>query len=181
MWLSNVADSTTIIFSFFICSVTSTSTVADRPMLFWIWNEWHQYLLLCCIVYVFLFRAFTALTLLVEQQEGHPACKKLSDGMLAWLSVLDEVQICIWPSWCHCHSLFLAPVNPDWFYLPAFTFLVPSHPSSPGHSWGGRKMDVVVVSSSSSARQWDHCLLHDSVDNLPSDWLARTDLDAAYL
>jgi len=29
----------------------------------------------------------------------------------------------IWPSWCHCHSLFLASVNPDWFYLPGFTFL----------------------------------------------------------
>jgi len=32
-------------------------------------------------------------------------------------SVCGEVQICIWPSWCHCHSLSLAPVNPDWFYL----------------------------------------------------------------
>ena len=27
------------------------------------------------------------------------------------------MQICIWPSWCHCHSLSLASVNPDWFYL----------------------------------------------------------------
>jgi len=61
---------------------------------------------------------FSALTLLVGWQEGHPACKKLSDGMLAWLPVWGEVQICIWPSRCHCHSLSLAPVNPDWFYLP---------------------------------------------------------------
>jgi len=30
--------------------------------------------------------AFSALTLLVGWQEGHPACKKLSGGMLAWLS-----------------------------------------------------------------------------------------------
>ena len=30
--------------------------------------------------------AFSALTLLVWRQEGHPACKKLSGGMLAWLS-----------------------------------------------------------------------------------------------
>jgi len=30
---------------------------------------------------------FSALTLLVGQQEGHPACKKLSGGVLAWLSV----------------------------------------------------------------------------------------------
>jgi len=31
--------------------------------------------------------AFSALTLLVGRQEGHPACKKLSDEVLAWLSV----------------------------------------------------------------------------------------------
>ena len=42
--------------------------------------------------------AFSALTLLVGRQEGHPACKKLSDGVLAWLSVWSEVQTCIWPS-----------------------------------------------------------------------------------
>ena len=30
---------------------------------------------------------FSALTLLVGRQEGHPADKKLSGGMLAWLSV----------------------------------------------------------------------------------------------
>jgi len=27
---------------------------------------------------------------LVGWQEGHPACKKLSGGVLAWLSVLSE-------------------------------------------------------------------------------------------
>jgi len=42
--------------------------------------------------------AFSALMLLVGQQEGHPACKKLSGGVLAWLSVWSEVQTCIWPS-----------------------------------------------------------------------------------
>jgi len=31
--------------------------------------------------------AFSALTLLLGQQEGHPACKKLSGEVLAWLSV----------------------------------------------------------------------------------------------
>jgi len=31
--------------------------------------------------------AFSALTLSVRWQEGHPACKKLSGGVLAWLSV----------------------------------------------------------------------------------------------
>jgi len=31
--------------------------------------------------------AFSALMLLVGQQEGQSACKKLSGGVLAWLSV----------------------------------------------------------------------------------------------
>ena len=66
--------------------------------------------------------AFTALTLLVGLQEGHPACKKLSGEVLAWLSVWSEVQTCIWPSWCHCHSLSLASVKsrlvlPFWYRL----------------------------------------------------------------
>jgi len=39
--------------------------------------------------------AFSALTLLVGRQEGHPACKKLSGGVLAWLSVWSDVQTCI--------------------------------------------------------------------------------------
>jgi len=48
--------------------------------------------------YIWLLFAFSALTLLVGWQEGHPACKKLSGGVLAWLSVWNEVQTCIWPS-----------------------------------------------------------------------------------
>jgi len=38
--------------------------------------------------------------------------------VLAWLSDWSEVQTCIWPSWCHCHSMPLASVK---------TFLVPAH------------------------------------------------------
>jgi len=41
---------------------------------------------------------FSALTLLVGRQEGHPACKKLSGGVLAWLFVWSKVQTCISPS-----------------------------------------------------------------------------------
>jgi len=37
--------------------------------------------------------AFSALMLLVGRQEGHLACKKLSGGVLAWLSVWREVQL----------------------------------------------------------------------------------------
>ena len=42
--------------------------------------------------------AFSALTLLVGRQEGHPACKKLSGGVLAWLTVWSAVQTCMWSS-----------------------------------------------------------------------------------
>jgi len=65
---------------------------------------------------------FSALMLLVGRQEGHPACKKLSGVVLAWLSVCSEVQTCIWSSWCHCHSLSLAPVK-SWSDLPFWYWL----------------------------------------------------------
>jgi len=39
---------------------------------------------------------------------------------------LGEMQISIWPSWCHCNSLSLAAVKPDWFYLAL------AHLDSPG-------------------------------------------------
>jgi len=65
---------------------------------------------------------FSALMLLVGWQEGHPACKKPNDGVLAWLSVWGKVQICIWPSWCHCHSTISCSsisrlVLPFWYWL----------------------------------------------------------------
>jgi len=50
-------------------------------------------LMFCSVSYL-----FSALTLLVGRQEGHPACRKLSCRVLAWLSVWSEEQTCIWPS-----------------------------------------------------------------------------------
>ena len=42
--------------------------------------------------------------------------------LLYYLSVWSEMQTCIWPSWCHCHSLSLAAVKsrlvlPFWYRL----------------------------------------------------------------
>ena len=51
-----------------------------------------------CMVHV-----FSALTLLVGQQEGHLACKKLSGEVLAWLSVPDKGPlngVCV----CVCYT-----------------------------------------------------------------------------
>ena len=84
--------------------------------------------------------SFSALTMLVGRQEGHPACKKLSGKLLAWLSVCSEVQTCIWPIWCHCHSLSLAPVKSR-LVLP-----VPAHLGSPGQ-WAVKRVCVCVCTS----------------------------------
>ena len=80
-----------------------------------VWKFWFY-------VDLFFVVAFSALMLLVGWHEGHPACKKLSGGVLAWLSVWSEVQTCIWPSGCHCHSQSLASVKsrlvfPFWYQL----------------------------------------------------------------
>jgi len=95
------------------------------------------------------------------QQEWHPSCKKLSGGMLAWLCVWVKVQICIWPRWCHCHSLSLAPVNPVWFYLLVFTFLVLAHPGCPGQNPRG-------LYCSQNRKKLNSFLLDVLPDRLPS-------------
>ena len=56
------------------------------------------------------------------RQERHVVGKKLSSGVLAWLSFWSEVQTCICPSLCHCYSLSLASVKsrlvlPFWYWL----------------------------------------------------------------
>ena len=48
-------------------------------------------------------------------------------GCWCGLSVWSKVHTCIWPSWCHCHSLSLASVKsrlvlPFWYWL---TWVVP--------------------------------------------------------
>jgi len=47
--------------------------------------------------------AFSALTLLIGRQGGHPACKKLSGGVLAWLSVWTPER---------CADLLMAQLMP---------------------------------------------------------------------
>jgi len=48
----------------------------------------------CVWFYLFLYFSVSALTLLVGRQEGHPDCKKLSGGVLAWLSAWSE-GVCV--------------------------------------------------------------------------------------
>jgi len=58
----------------------------------------------------------------MEEQVVFWASCMLSGGVLAWLSVWSAMQTCVWPSWCHCHSLSLASVKsrlvlPFWYRL----------------------------------------------------------------
>ena len=70
--------------------------------------------------------AFSALTLLVGRQEGHPACKKLSGGVLEWLSV--------WSEYVYMAQMMPVPLTVSCFskIQIGFTFLVPAHLGSPG-------------------------------------------------
>ena len=121
------------------CHTLSLASVKSTLVLPF-WWYWYWYILpsvlWCCwlvsIIFtyylfgLYLCKAFSALTLLVGWQEGHPACKKLSGGELAWLSVWSEVHTCMQPSWCHCHSLSLASFKSR--------LVLPSGACSPGWS-----------------------------------------------
>ena len=58
----------------------------------------------------------------LDGRKGIQPVKNVSDGVLACLSVLRELQTFLWPSWCHCHSRSLASVKsrlvlPFWYRL----------------------------------------------------------------
>ena len=72
--------------------------------------------------------AFSALTLLVGRQEGHPACKKTERWGVG-------VVICLeWGANLHMAQLMPLPLTVSCFskIQIGFTFLVPAHPGSPG-------------------------------------------------
>jgi len=70
---------------------------------------------------------FSALTLMVGRQEGHPACKKQSGGLLAWFCLQRDADL-------HKAQLMPLPLTVSCFskIQIAFTFLVLAHPGSPG-------------------------------------------------
>ena len=98
-----------------------------------VWYRWMNHLKMS-----FLFRclnfnnlsnsAFSALTLLVGRQEGHPACKNIR-VVGCWCGCLSGAgcRLALWPSWCRCHPLSFASVKsrlvlPFWYWL---TWVVP--------------------------------------------------------
>jgi len=90
--------------------------------------------------YTFINVAFSALSLLVGRQEGHPACKKLS--VEYWCGYLSGCGADL-----HMAQLMPLPLTDSCFskIQIGFTFLVLAHPGSPGQNPQGRKMVVVAV------------------------------------
>ena len=132
---------------------------------------------LALLNYITLFSTFSAFSLLVGQQEGHPACKKLSGRVLAWLSDWSKVQTCIWPSGCHCHSLSGTSVKsrlvfPFWYRLTwvvpekgplnGCVCLMPGMPAAATKLWRctsrSRGSDSSGLRPAPGARQWLCCV-----------------------
>ena len=93
--------------------------------------------------------SFSALTLLVGRQEGHPAYKKLTGGVLAWLSVWSKV---------HMAQLMPLPLTVSCFskIQIGFTFLVPAHLGSPKKGPLNGCVCVCVWWLTTAAAQWCH-------------------------
>jgi len=74
--------------------------------------------------------AFSALMLLVGQQEGHPACKKLTKSWGASVVICPEQGADL-----HMAQLMPLPLTVSCFskIQIGFTFLVPAHLGSPGN------------------------------------------------
>ena len=102
--------------------------------------------------------AFSALTLLVGRQEGHPACKKLSGGVLAWLSDLKGGAD------LHMAQLMPLPLTVSFFskIQIGYTLLVPAHLGSP------RKGPISWYSTQHSTRS----VIHTTRQSLMTDrWI----------
>ena len=95
------------------------------------------------------FLVMSALTLLVGRQEGHPACKKLSGEVLAWLLICLERCADL-----HMAQLMPLPLTVSYFskIQIEFTFLVPAHPGSSGKR--AVKRVCVLVSLIIHDRNW---------------------------
>jgi len=96
----------------------------------------------------------SALTLLVGRQEGHPACKKHSGGVLAWLSLEQGTDL-------HTTQLMPLPLTVSCFskIQIGFTFLVPAHLGSPGKR-AVKRVCVCIIS------EGEPCTLHSLVVSL---------------
>jgi len=90
-----------------------------------------------------------------------PACNNLSGRVLEWLCVCSEVQTCIWPSWCHCHSLSIASLT----FQTGFTF-----PVLTGHNHSEKTVTLQRPwSSSGLASLWNSWMMMMMMTTYPSN------------
>ena len=79
-----------------------------------LWHYINMFIIIIIIIPLVLWRCWLC------GRKGIWPVKKLSGGVLAWLSAWSEVQTCILLSWCHCHALSLTSVKsrlvlPFWY------------------------------------------------------------------
>jgi len=92
-----------IIFWFYLLSVKGNEAISE-----WHWN-WQLFVIsINYMIVIFCILPSVLWCCWLGSRKGIQPVKNLSGGMLAWLCVWVKVRICIWPSWCHCHSLSLA-------------------------------------------------------------------------
>jgi len=88
--------------------------------------------------------------LMIGWQEGHPACKKMSGGVLAWLSVWARCRFAYGPADSTAtHCLLLQEIQIGF----GFTFLVLAHLGIPGQNPESHKM-VVVRDVTKLVKSW---------------------------
>jgi len=87
-----------------------------------------QWYFCCCLFLLHTYYTFSALTLLVGRQQGHPACKKLEWWGAAMVICLE------WGANLHMVQLMPLPLTVFCFSKVqiGFPFLVPAHLGSPG-------------------------------------------------
>ena len=113
---------------------TESRTIAQNWIQFSAYDDvcrWVLYVLcnfFTTYVFCLLFYAFSALTLLVGRQEGHPACKKTE-----WWGVGMVISL-EWGADLHIAQLMPLPLTVSCFskIQIGVAFLVPAHPGSPG-------------------------------------------------
>ena len=97
--------------------------------------------------------AFSALTLLVGWQEGHPACKKTERWGAGVVICLERGAD------LHMAQLMPLPLTVSSKIQIGFTFLVPAHPGSPGQRAVKRACVCVCV----QAANLSHCRIESKL------------------
>jgi len=107
------------------------------------------HLLFSCLCHIHL-QCFDAVGWALRRTSG---LQKLSDKVLAWLSVWSEVQMtCIWSSWCYCHPIVSCFIK----IQTGLTFLVLPYSRCPGKQVVKRVSVCLSAMIHKTALMW-HC------------------------